>query len=183
MSSRIKPFGHPIPKPDLALFMDPDGEHKPVQHEGHTYFVTAWWTLRTTQVTAAPTAPAAPVSPGLARDIDVIERNELPASHWKPLDDITPILNKYPARIWERTQFRHHLQTYPLVQLAHHTAQKGILQLCSRLPRAEVFTGTHLTHLTIRFRTGEIYLHRLPFHWHQEKISLRFYQPKHDPLA
>jgi hypothetical protein len=180
--SRIKPFGHPIALEHLDLFQDPDHIHLPSQWEGHTYYRTEWWTLRTTQATPYATAETCPVDLITLAAMDQAASDALPAKDWKAMDDIAPLLNKFPSRLWERTQFRHHLQSYPLVKIAHHTAQRGILQLCTRLPRAEVFTGLHLPLLTIRFRTGVIVLHKLPFHWHQEKISLSFYQPKHDPM-
>lgn len=177
----MKSFGYPIDHLHLALFRDPNGSNPPITWEEHTYYSTEWWTLRTTQ--AHPTALKAntcPISDTLIQQFQTIPAKQDPA--WKPMDDIAPLLNKFRARIWERTQFRHHLQSYPLVRIAHYTAQRGILQLCSRLPAAHVHTGYRMPQLTIRFTGGEIILHTLPADWLQKNPSLTFYQPKHSPL-
>jgi hypothetical protein len=181
---RPKPFGYPIALEHLDLFKDPDGNTPPVEWKGHTYYQTDWWTLRTHQATPAMISPTEPVSSLMMAAMDLAEAkaDSLPEHLWKPLDDIAPLVNKYTARIWERTHLRHHLQSYPLVMIAHHYAQRGILQLCTRLPRAEVFTGTHLTHLTIRFRSGSIILHPLPDHITRTGATLHFFQPKHSKI-
>jgi hypothetical protein len=178
--SKAKPFGYPVTCEHLAHFLDPDGG-RPLLWEDHTYFQSAHWTLRTTQATAAVNAPSHPLTP--AQEAIFARFPQPTEKDWVPIDTIAPILNKFPARIWERTQFRHHLQTYPLVSIGAAVAQRGILQLASRLPRAEICTSLHFhPFIAIRFRSGELLLHPLPFHYRAEKISLRFFQPKHDPM-
>lgn len=175
----MKPFGYPIALDHLALFRDPDGTPV-VTWEGLTYYRTEWWTLRTTQAHDAPQATASPITPELAQQFATIPAKE--DASWRPLDDIARLVNKFPARIWERTQFRHHLQSYPLVLIAHYLLQRGILQLCTRLPAAHIHTGYIMPQPVIRFKGGEIILHTLPTDWRDKKPSLTFYQPKHSPL-
>lgn len=172
----MKSFGYPITSESLAHFLDPDGG-RPLLWEDHTYFTTEHWTLRTTQATAAFPSPSHPITAELERIFEKFPT--IPDKDWKPLDDLRSLLCKFPARIWERTQFRHHLQSYPLVKINATLAQRGILQLATRLPRAEVCTGHQFSdHLAIRFRSGELLLHPLPYDWRNHKISLHLCQPK-----
>jgi hypothetical protein len=171
--SRIKPFGYPIPADDLARFLDPDGG-RPLAWEGWTYYVTPWWVLRTTQATPAIDAEKCPV--GEQTLAKFAEFDSLDAKKWHALDTIAPLVNKFTSRIWERTQFRHHLQKYPLCLIGSQITTRGILSLCTQLPRAEIYSGPR-SMIPVRFRSGQMLLRSVPREW-DDRISLTFFQPK-----
>lgn len=182
---KIKPFGYPIPEKALNQFLDPDRARVPIAFEGWTYYRCEWWQFRTTQhVEGAQRADEHPCSEQVQQTFALFSEETRPAdrlpireSEWKPMHDIAPLLNKYPARIFERTHMRHHLQSYPLVRIGPHLAQRGLLQLASQLPGAEILP-IPTPHLLVRGKNCQLIIRRLPDHWQTDRPSLSFFQPK-----
>lgn len=156
--SRTKSFGYPISPADLHLFSCPDKVEN-FQEDGLSYYVTEWWALRTKQYCGHPDGT---LSKEAAAGFNRLEA--LPESAWRPLADMERLINKFPVAIWERTHLRHHLLTYPIVRVGYSYSQRGILQLCTRLPNAMIcITGGNTDPVFIKFTGGAIVLRPLPW--------------------
>lgn len=160
----MKTFGYPIPFDDLLKFADP--RHAvPYEHDGWTYFETESWTLRTRQGVGAPASDTAPVTE--------FTRAEETRNGWKPFDYITRVLNMYPAEIWHGQN----LNFSSLCWIGDHHITKGILQLASRLPNAELLPTFRGASLPVRFTKGMLLIHHVPPHIRNIKPPLIFFQP------
>jgi hypothetical protein len=159
-----KNFGYPIQPSDLAQFLCPDNG-RAVEHDGLTYFSSEWWTLRTAQYCGATPSEANPLDPIMQGMFSRLEG--LPESAWRPMADKRSLLDKYGAKIWERSTMRHNLYTHPIVRVGFSYAQRAILQLCAKLPNAVIYIeGGNSDPVFIKFTKGAIILRQLP--WREE---------------
>ena len=170
--SKKKSFGYPIPLTDLEKFLCPD-QGKAVEHDGLSYFMSEWWTLRTAQGTGADIVEESPLSLTQQYAFDRLEA--IPERSWRSLEEKSSLINRYGAAIWERTHLRHHIRTSPIVRVGFSYALRGVLQLCTQLPNAVICTeGGNSDPVMIKFTKGSIVLNVLP--WREDTdVSLNLW--------
>lgn len=179
---------YPPPPEALEYFVHP-GDHQGLQRpgldaEGRTLVSNGYLAIRFE--TFFPDIPPPTKRLTLAiknapwSRFEPLEQNPKP---WRPLEDAIPQLFKHgPKPIWERTRTRYHIRRAPSVRVGHGaTTSLALLQLITRLPRAEIFTGTDMhSPLFVRFNRGRAIL--APWDGY-EHPAFTIFRPKTDPLT
>lgn len=104
--------------------------------------------------------------------------------HWRPLDDAGHAIWKLgPRPVWERGSKQYHIRRDPLVTIGIATVtQLALVQLCTRLPRAEAYTnGQKSDPVFIRFNGGRAIL--ASFDHPDQALPFTILAPRRDDLS
>jgi len=168
----MRPFHYPPRLDDLELYLHPT-MGAPYSWQGKSYFATKEWCC----IYQHPFPGMAEIEPS-PRIIAAENRAaEISPKHWRPMDYISQVLNKFPSRLWSERAGRYTLDAREKVRIGAASASKAILQLASRLPAADIsINGYPGDPVFIRYRGGLLIIHGTDPR-PDDKFSLTFFSP------
>lgn len=158
-----RPFGYPLPAEAVEYFIHPGGEpdFEAAGMDGETAIAAnGYMAAKIETYLDLPPAP-----PRMIKRVGTLPWGDFAKwaddDRWRSLGVVSSTLFRYgPRPIWERTRSSYYIRRAPVVRVGvAGITTLALLQLCARLPRAEVWAETSAgKSLLVRFNGGQVIL-------------------------